>query len=240
MILYEGPSRLDNNPIVAIATINSKNSKTGDMIQIWILRSDIPPHEAVKIGHDYSICGDCPQRHYLGGGCYVIPYQAPLSVYRAYKRGRYSTEANMSALETAFANGTPIRVGAYGDPGAVPTAIWRDLLRDYGGNWTGYTHQWRRRPSLRSLFMASVDSSAEARDATRRGWRYFRGATADDYQPGALRLPVVREIECAADSRGVTCADCRLCNGARDGDRRASIAIEVHGARASSYTEKAA
>ena len=34
----------------------------------------------------------------------------------------------------------PVRIGSYGDPAAVPTRVWAELVR-YAKNWTGYTHQ---------------------------------------------------------------------------------------------------
>ena len=42
-IIYQGPSLLDGNPIVAIATTASRNVKTGSMVSIWIMRQDIDP-----------------------------------------------------------------------------------------------------------------------------------------------------------------------------------------------------
>jgi hypothetical protein len=78
-ILYEGASELDNAPIVVIATMSTNNRKTGKMVQVWILRSDIDPIEAFKSRADYSICGNCPQRWSLGGACYVNIGQAPSS-----------------------------------------------------------------------------------------------------------------------------------------------------------------
>lgn len=33
----------------------------------------------------------------------------------------------------------PVRIGSYGDPAAVPTRVWAELVR-YAKNWTGYTH----------------------------------------------------------------------------------------------------
>ena len=56
-ILYEGPSQFDNSEIVVIATKNSKNPKTGDMWQIWILPRYTEPHIAVKTGEDSSVSG---------------------------------------------------------------------------------------------------------------------------------------------------------------------------------------
>ena len=91
VVLYEGPSRIDGAPIVAIAcriTDASNNEKTGAMVQTFIMRRDIAPHEALKTGDDSSVCGDCPLRPINKGAtrCYVRVYQAPLSVWNAYQR----------------------------------------------------------------------------------------------------------------------------------------------------------
>ena len=40
-VIYDGPSLADGAPIIVIATIKSGNSKTGDMLQTWIIRKDI-------------------------------------------------------------------------------------------------------------------------------------------------------------------------------------------------------
>jgi len=50
-ILYRGPSLLDGKPIVVVAiTKESKNSKTGSMLQTYIIRSDMHPVAAVRKG----------------------------------------------------------------------------------------------------------------------------------------------------------------------------------------------
>ena len=61
-VFYRGKSPIDGAPIVAIATLESKNGKTGDMVQTWILREDISPLMAIKTGADRSICGNCVHR----------------------------------------------------------------------------------------------------------------------------------------------------------------------------------
>ena len=74
VILYEGQSAIDGAPIVAIANriiANSANAKTGAMVQTFIIRADVNPFTAIKDGRDHSICGDCPQRPFKGGKCYV-------------------------------------------------------------------------------------------------------------------------------------------------------------------------
>ena len=54
-ILGHGRSLIDGMPIVVVATIKSRNTKTGDMVQTWILRQDMLPTDAVKTGADWSI-----------------------------------------------------------------------------------------------------------------------------------------------------------------------------------------
>jgi len=61
-IIYNGPSLLDGQPIVVIATYSNRNRKTGHVVQTYILLRDINPLEASKTGADYSICGDCIMR----------------------------------------------------------------------------------------------------------------------------------------------------------------------------------
>jgi len=184
-ILYEGPSSIDGQPIVVIATgfaNSSANAKTGDMIQTWIIRSDIAPHHAVKSGDDASICGQCPHRPAMrdtvtASGeafvpCYVKTFQAPLSVFNGYQRGFYphATMADIASL----CEGRMVRFGSYGDPFAAPIGIWQAAASKALG-WTGYTHQWRNAGSdWARLVMASADSLADMLAAHKRGFRTFR------------------------------------------------------------------
>lgn len=222
-VIYRGPSMLDGAPIVAIATMKTDNRKTGDMVQTWILRADMGPVDASKAGADASICGDCPHRWHTGGACYVNIGHGPLSVWRAWKRTVYPQACN-PVSRTAIGAGRRVRLGAYGDPAAVPDGVWRALIRDAVGH-TGYTHQWRTATALRDLCMASVDSAAELAEAQRAGWRTFRIT-------GPTEILEPAEILCAAEATGRTCADCMACDGATRGTAQASVAITVHGSRA--------
>lgn len=230
-ILYEGKSRLDGAPIVVIATgLNgsSGNRKTGDMIQTWIIRSDLHPLEALRGGDDTSICGDCPHRSKASGGtsaCYVNVSQAPTSIWNAYKRGTYGP------VDWSRFAGRSIRFGAYGDPTAAPLALWRKLGKLSASN-TGYTHQWRKFPGYRGLLMASVDTPAEALDARGKGWRTFRVRTAaQPLQPGEFVCPASAEA-----GKRLVCAECTACDGNRRGEKRASVAIVAHGVWAGSFS----
>jgi hypothetical protein len=123
-----------------------------------------------------------------------------------------------------LARGKPIRLGAYGDPAMTPVRVWRELAGE-SKRRAGYTHQWRNSPALRGLTMASVDNEEGLEQAWKEGWRTFRVVkTLEEMKEGEINCP-------ASDEAGkkTTCVNCRLCNGAHHGDKRASIAIVDHG-----------
>ena len=231
VVLFDGPSRIDGAPIVAIAcriTAASTNEKTGAMVQTFVLRSDIAPHEALKTGDDSSVCGDCAYRPINKGAtrCFVRVYQAPLSVWNAYHRGRYAVpgvDFDVALLPELFA-GLAFRIGSYGDPAAIPSRIWKAATR-HVKNRTGYTHQWRRRigVGLKGLCMASADSELDVAEATARGWRTFRVRKHD-------APTLANESVCPASKEGgrrTQCDTCGLCQGATIVAR--NIVIADHG-----------
>jgi hypothetical protein len=226
MIIYQGPSLLDGKPIAAVLTRGSKNPKTGPMLQTWIIRADIPPHAAATTGKDTSICGDCRHRPTADGTCYVNTWQAPAAIYRKFNAGLYP--ASPRSRLHLLADSRHVRLGAYGDPAAVPIGIWRDLTKSAAGH-SGYTHQWRTTPALRPYVMASTDTPQETAEAQALGWRTFRvRAPEAPLQPGELACP-------ASDEAGkkTQCIRCGLCAGARL--RAPSLAIIVHGNTASRF-----
>lgn len=232
-VFYDGPSALDGSPIVGIAVFHSENSKTGDMVQTYILRADMHPVEAIATGLDGAICGDCKHRRDTKTGtrtCYVNVGQSVAAVFGAWIRGAYPLidPADASLLIA----GRVVRLGTYGDPAAIPAGYWRELIQHSTGH-TGYTHQWRSSiaAEFRPFLMASADSDSERDLARALGWRTFRVRTSAD-QLGD------REISCPASPEGGNrrqCIDCKACNGAGDNFARASIAIVVHGPAARAF-----
>ena len=184
-VLYSGTSAIDGEPIVLIATgfSGSHNVKTGaGLIQTWIIRPDMAPSEASRRGLDASVCGACPHRgdHDADGAlipqtrsCYVTLAHGPSSVYRAYRAGAYAgmTHAGPDAISALFA-GRMVRLGAYGDPAAVPYTVWQAITAHTPGH-TGYTHQWREHPEFAPLVMASCDTPADRVLAKALGFRTF-------------------------------------------------------------------
>jgi hypothetical protein len=226
-VFYRGPSLLTGDPIVGILNGlegGSLNPKTGPLVQSWILRPDLAPMDAVRANVDDAICGDCALRGVSGSNrtCYVPPWLGPLNVYKSFIAGRY-IDASWPELQ-ALLEARYLRLGAYGDPAAIPFEIWRVLLATAAG-WSGYTHQHRRcDPRFRELLMASVDSEREFFDAGFRGWRTFRVRGKHD------ALVAGAEFACpASDELGhrTTCQACQLCRGTSSPAR--SVSIIAHG-----------
>ncbi len=221
-VVWQGASRITGKPIVVIATGTerpSKNPKTGPMVQCWILDAQVDPSEARRTGADANVCGGCSLRGTLGKAvkCYVQVHHAPLTVWRTWQAGGYAA-ATLEELST-IGRGRHIRLGAYGDPAAVPLAVWDALLQDAAG-WTGYTHQWRsaRLRDVTKYCMASCDSEADLCKALSLGLSTFRVLAPGD---GPLTL----ESACPAE-HGVQCRDCQRCQGTA---QRQHITIAAHG-----------
>lgn len=229
IVLYRGPSQIDGKPVIAIATgitDKSENSKTGDMVQVWIIRRDIAPILAKRIGDDKGICGDCKHRDF--GTCYVNLGHGPNQVYNCFHRDNY---VDYTPDMIKYFKDKVLRIGAYGDPVAVPVDIW-NMLTPFVKAFTSYTHQWRIcNPKYKKFCMASIETEKEYDKAQEMGWRTFRVRLEDE--------PIFEnEIICPASEEGgkkTTCTNCRLCNGS--GDKK-SVSIIFHGNGLSDYKIK--
>lgn len=227
-IFYHGKSPIDAAPIVGIAVLKSKNVKTGDMVQTYILRSDVHPIDAIKSSDDVSICGDCVHRgdDKRKRTCYVDVGKSVSAIYKAFKRGSYPDMSRDLSHAAAQLKGRKVRLGAYGDPAMIPADIWYELLA-HAADWTGYTHQWQQAfaQAHRELCMASADSIGDRDIARAMGWRTFRVIAIN----AAHKLN--REIYCPASPEGGNrrqCITCQACDGALKPDA-VSIAIVAHG-----------
>lgn len=228
-IAYEGPSLYDGAPIVVLVQTGSSNRKTGDMVQTYILRSDIDPITASRTGKDSAICGDCPHMgkpngnatgQATGRSCYVTLAHGPLGKYKAYKRGAYDHAIGHAAIR-ALGLGRMVRLGTYGDPACVPSYIWESLISAAQGH-TAYTHG-KVNPMPESI-MTSADNSKQAHDAWQRGERTFRVISSLD------KLIKGKEILCPASEEAgkrTTCESCKLCAGSSVKGK--SVAIVAHG-----------
>lgn len=225
-ILFEGNSLLDGSPVVVIGISQSSNSKTGNMVQIYIIRNDIDPITANRTGGDYAICGNCKHRGKVNPdkisgladnrSCYVNLGQGVLQVYKAYKAGKYPMLTPEQAQ--SMGAGRMVRLGTYGDPAAIPFSVFEPLLSGAVGH-TGYSHQIDLL-SVDPRLMISADSPYEATKAQSKGYRTFRVIPigSNDKAPN--------EIVCPATTHNVQCKDCGLCDGTKKGK---NVVIEAHG-----------
>jgi len=174
----------------------------GAMVQTYIIRSDVHPIEAVKTGQDASICGTCQHRGDgtgKGRSCYVTLAHGPRSVYDKYTRGGYP-RASASIAIKALGEGRAVRLGTYGDPAAVPAAVWECLVAGADSH-TGYTHQHEnpalsaeQRRRIASLCMLSADTAQQADAYNAQGFRTFR-VSADSIKRRGGQKAHVRDVQ---------------------------------------------
>jgi hypothetical protein len=200
----------------------TKNTKLGSSaLSIYILAKPSNPLEASFNGNDAHVCGDCALRWFTARGaghvlCNVSLQNAPLSIWRAWRAGRYPRLTSLDCFAGRF-----IRWGSYGDPSHIPFSLIAKV-NALASSWTGYTHQWRN-PLLgayKQFLMASVNSPSEQIEATAMGWRTYRVIPR-----GTWRFR--DEIDCPASKASghkTDCSHCRLCAGnAKRGARNIAI-----------------
>jgi len=244
-LLWAGPSAIDGAPIglfVSGLANRSRNRKTGAMIQTYIMRLDVDPVQAIKLGLDGSICGTgknrCPhmlqERTNAAGKvklmrtCYVNVGQGPLTIYRAWERGNVPMPDVHTVQRAIAATGRPLRMGAYGDPAAIPQHVWESIL-PYAKGRTGYTHQWNNKIGwwLKGTVMASCDSPDDHHRAVNVGWGTFTVLPHDNYKQ--LFKSLTRTTSCVSDPQFkgrmelIPCERCLKCDGTRN------VAIRAHG-----------
>lgn len=242
-IVYNGPSQIDQERIVVVVlTGDSRNKKTGKMVQTYILRADMSPLDASKSGNDYSICGTCPHRgaptddpnkkQAVKRSCYVTLGHGPSNVWRGLVNGIYPHRTDILDM-AAMGSGRKVRLGTYGDPSAVPSFVWKALLTEATGH-TGYSHQSGVRGAdfRPDMVMASADTLDQAKAFWSEAIRTFR--VIDDVSD----VVGGREILCPASKEAgkrTQCESCGLCAGS--GIKAKSIAIVAHGIGATNFSQ---
>jgi len=227
LILWEGLSPIDNQPIVVIATFESANRKTGNMIQTFIMRQDINPVQAIKSADDSSVCGSCYHRGDPTIGrkrsCYVNVGQAPNSVYKAYTRGIYPKYN--ATLHSKYFITRKIRWGSYGDGAMLPAELvtyFSQLCISH----TGYTHQWRNTFAdwCKGIFQASCDNLDDYLLASTRGWKTFAVVPQNASPYCGKQCPAT------VNNSKAQCITCNLCDGAKT-----DIWVQAHGTGALNF-----
>ena len=224
-ILEEGLSPIDQKPFAAILTLNSSNRKTGNMAQVFIVKREVSPLEAIASGEDYSICGNCPHRRrwdetlqrYVRS-CYVNVGQSVSSVWRAYKAGKYATDLTVKDGKK-YLTEKKIRWGAYGDPAIINPIIFHAVNGAAAGH-TAYTHQWREdfAQVYKGSMMASCDGMEDYLEASAHGWKTF------SVVPSNIEYHGIQKCPATIQGSKAQCLTCSLC----DGDKK-DIYVQAHG-----------
>ena len=245
--LYRGPSVLTGEPVVCLvqlATENTKLSADKSAWQTWILRADIEPADAYQNGAgDESICGRCFWRARPGekaGPCYVMRYVIT-AVYKSWKRENYlslqeladridPTLSHRRILEIVGALAGSVRLGAYGDPLAMPIGPQQALLR-HVATTQAFTHSWADeratdKAAWKNIAMASCETPAQVIEAMRAGWRTYTAYPQELTRAQAIAAirktaelmiaekPALAYCPAAVKGSGITCDTCPIqCDG---------------------------
>ena len=179
---------------------------------------------------DGAVCFDCPFAVSAGAklsACYthkMNQYSGFLSSLRSIRTSVEWDEIPEFSAEIAetlceLSKGKYIRFGTYGEPSLIPVDLVSSLCL-VAKNWTGYTHQWGKKPEYSPYFMASCHSEGQAKYAESKGWRSF--IAAKEAIQGTVNCPASEE-----SGKKSTCSKCGLCSGTT-GKGRKNVYILQH------------
>jgi len=198
----------------------SKNSKTGDGVQIFILPMSWVTNGKDEMSDDTASCLDCIHSKGKNGSCYVRKGFAEYglmskvhSLHKQYLNGDLILRPidDLVSMEGDRIRGKFVRFGAYGEPVLLGPTVTKQIA-DIALNFTGYTHQWHipQYEWSKEYFMASVETDALMLKANSKGFRTFRVRTKTNHvNDNEVICPASKEA-----GRKVTCDRCLLCKGA--------------------------
>jgi hypothetical protein len=179
--------------------------------------------------HDGKVCFDCPFAVSNGAklsACYthkMMQYSGFLSSLRSIGKlmqfddiPEYSIQIGADIV--TMCDNKYVRFGTYGEPSLMPIALVKCIVV-VAKSWTGYTHQWRKKPEYAPYFMASTHTEEEERVATLIGYRSFV----------ASPTPISKFISCpASEEMGFksNCSKCGLCSGTQGKGKKSVIILE--------------
>ena len=161
---------------------------------------------------DQAVCFDCPFSQ--NRGCYTAKYQqyagflsSLRSIGKAYKWDaipEFSEDIKSDLL--AMSSGNYSRFGTYGEPSLIPLSLVAEICKG-AKSWTGYTHQYMRKPEYAPFLMASLHSDKQLPYAEKLGFRAFVASKVK------LGKPLVNCPASAEAGYKSTCSACGLCSG---------------------------
>ena len=192
--------------------------------------------ELANIGHsitldsffkaDSAVCFDCPFSQ--NRGCYTAKYQQYAGFLSSLRSiGRKNTWESIPEFSDdiktellRMSENTYSRFGTYGEPTLLPVSLMADICQG-AKSWTGYTHQYMRKPEFAPYLMASLHHEKQVTHAEKLGFRAFIATK------NKLAKPFVNCPASAEAGYKSTCSDCGLCSGS-EGKGKKSVWILQH------------
>lgn len=167
---------------------------------------------------DKGVCFDCPFSSNSGNGnCYTHKsnqFKGFISMLKSIAREFNSDFNSIPELSTKdyldivkLSDNRYVRFGTYGEPTLIPIALV-NMMVSVAKTYSGYSHQYMRKPEYAKYFMASTHNQFQANTAKDKfGYRSFI-AVKDNTKTVGVICP-------ASDEGGFksTCSDCGLCSG---------------------------
>jgi hypothetical protein len=185
-------------------------------------------------GHDAKNCFDCPfSMNQNGGGCYThkyMQYSGFVSMIKSIIREFESIDnipsynCEIEAELIKISTDRYVRFGSYGEPSLHPIEVVKTMT-EVAKSWTGYTHQYFRKPEYAPYFMASVHNERQAATAnTKFNYRSFVVSDHDDVE-NIVHCPASKEMGFKSN-----CSACGLCSGTSgtSGKGKKSVLILEH------------
>lgn len=182
---------------------------------------------------DAKNCFDCPfsvNSNAGEGKCYthkVMQYSGFVSMLKSIVNEfgdiknipTYTTTHLVDLLE--MAKDRYVRFGTYGEPTMHPIKVV-EVMASVAKTYTGYTHQWFRKPEYLMFFMASTHNEFQAKTVKDKFEARSFIAVKDNEGVNAVICP-------ASDEAGFksTCATCGLCSG-KAGKGKKNVVILEH------------
>ena len=183
---------------------------------------------------DKSNCLDCPFSVNTSGKvglCYThkfMQFSGFVSMLKSISKEiegnienlqSYNNDHKKDLLKMSF--NRFVRFGSYGEPSLHPFDLVESVTM-VAKNWTGYTHQYKKRKEFAPFFMASVHNDQQAKTA--KDLFNYRSFISHDGQliTKAVQRPASKE----AGFKSV-CSLCSLCSG-NDGKGAKDVKINIH------------
>ena len=179
---------------------------------------------------DKKVCFDCPFSVSNGAkltACYthkMMQYSGFISQLRSIGKEFNSfdnipnLDENISSSIIQLSTNRYVRFGSYGEPSLIPFDLVKAIAAK-AQNWTGYTHQYMRKPEYSAFFMASTHNLPQQEAAAKIGFRSFVASPVA--LPSLVSCPASNEMGFISN-----CAKCGLCSGSQGKGSKSIIILE--------------